>query len=271
MTVDPLRATQNLQWSRSKGIGFKMLKNMGWNEGEGIGKTPGTVEHIYVPVKADTRGLYHHSILITIFACFLPARFCSAGAFSALLGKLSARSSPSPSPSPNPNFPQTKPTKGTFRSVATTTVGERTFVFKLKNTVETGKAAIYLDNRFDPFPGFETPSYVHTYDVFSFQQKGDNQPSDTNLPKTQSSSDGWTHLGDIPVPSVEYFPYFVRLLVCPETEILHAPRPLSKDICTAEISNNILADKTHIQPELNHATLDQVTERNKSVDTPLGV
>ncbi|KAK2954572.1 hypothetical protein BLNAU_10423 [Blattamonas nauphoetae] len=127
-------------------------------------------------------------------------------------------------------------------SATTTQKGEQTFVFKLKNTVETGKAAIYLDNRFDPFPGFETASYVHTYDVFSFKEKGDNEPSDAkleeriydpgalSLPKNLSSSNGWTHHGDVSVPSVEYFPYFVRLLVCPETEILHAPRPLSKDI-----------------------------------------
>ena len=42
----------------SKNIGFKMLKNMGWNEGLGLGKSEkGNINPVEITTKANKKGL----------------------------------------------------------------------------------------------------------------------------------------------------------------------------------------------------------------------
>ncbi|KAK2946873.1 hypothetical protein BLNAU_18172 [Blattamonas nauphoetae] len=131
-------------------------------------------------------------------------------------------------------------------SVATAKLEERTYIFKLKGPVETGKAAIYPDARYDPYNGFETTSYVYTYAVYSFEGLNPSiyKPKDVRLPSDPSLSNGWTYLGDVSVPSVEYFPYFVRLLVCPKTSKLEEPLPLKRGIHIFQ--NSTLASGTKL-------------------------
>ncbi|KAA6377871.1 MAG: hypothetical protein EZS28_026602 [Streblomastix strix] len=57
MAVDVLSSTRNASWLKSKGYGYQMLIKMGWREGQGIGKNPGNISHIFIPSKQDLKGI----------------------------------------------------------------------------------------------------------------------------------------------------------------------------------------------------------------------
>ncbi|KAK2958565.1 hypothetical protein BLNAU_6334 [Blattamonas nauphoetae] len=121
-------------------------------------------------------------------------------------------------------------------SVSTIKKGEQTYVFKLKNTVETGEATISMDDPNGRFADFVTASYLYTYGVYSLKE-GATKPDAQNIPEDASSSTEWEHLGDVSVPSVEHFPYFVRLLVNHDTAEIGETGILLKDIYIFQQSN----------------------------------
>eukprot|EP00770_Monocercomonoides_exilis_P014368 MONOS_14314.1-p1 / transcript=MONOS_14314.1 / gene=MONOS_14314 / organism=Monocercomonoides_exilis_PA203 / gene_product=unspecified product / transcript_product=unspecified product / location=Mono_scaffold00979:201-1491(-) / protein_length=311 / sequence_SO=supercontig / SO=protein_coding / is_pseudo=false len=99
---NPLLATQNIAWTKSKGYGFRMLSKMGWKPGEGIGKNPGTKEQIYVPIKTDLKGIGTGNVS--------EAWLGVSNSYASILNKLKLKhgstgsiSSPSPSASPVPS------------------------------------------------------------------------------------------------------------------------------------------------------------------------
>ncbi|KAK2941001.1 hypothetical protein BLNAU_24095 [Blattamonas nauphoetae] len=103
-------------------------------------------------------------------------------------------------------------------SATTTKVGEQVYVFKRKKKkLRTGTTKICMDDSDGGLSDCYTPSYLYTYDPL---------PAD------------WTHLGDVSVPSVDHFPYFLRLLVDNQTETLEAQKGHS------EVDMNILQEST---------------------------
>ncbi|KAK2940500.1 hypothetical protein BLNAU_24587 [Blattamonas nauphoetae] len=75
-------------------------------------------------------------------------------------------------------------------SATTTKVGEQVYVFKRKKKkLRTGTTKICMDDSDGGLSDCYTPSYLYTYDPL---------PAD------------WTHLGDVSVPSVDHFPYFLQ-------------------------------------------------------------
>ncbi|KAK2945799.1 hypothetical protein BLNAU_19287 [Blattamonas nauphoetae] len=106
-----------------------------------------------------------------------------------------------------------------------------------------------MDDPNGRFADFVTASYLYTYGVYSLKE-GATKPGTTknveqvyehpdaqNIPEDASSSTEWEHLGDVSVPSVEHFPYFVRLLVNHDTAEIGETGILLKDIYIFQQSN----------------------------------
>ncbi|KAK2942648.1 hypothetical protein BLNAU_22432 [Blattamonas nauphoetae] len=136
-------------------------------------------------------------------------------------------------------------------SVTTNKVGEQIYVFKRKKKkVRTGTTTISMDSGNRTLPNCYTPSYLYTYDVYSHMKPEPVEPDAkkkenekaynaqaASLPVCKPLPADWTHLGDVSVPSVDHFPYFLRLLVDNQTETLEAQR-------TLEVDMNILQEST---------------------------
>ncbi|KAK2940468.1 hypothetical protein BLNAU_24623 [Blattamonas nauphoetae] len=156
-------------------------------------------------------------------------------------------------------------------SVTTLKDGEQVYVFKRREKRErTGTAKISMDVSSGTLPDFETPSYLYTFDVHSFkvpksalppaEPKGNLKeklyvPDAVELPGPEESKPGWTLLGSVSVPSVEHFPYFLRLLVGHQSDTLTATNPPNADnqICqepSLVVVNRLENTKWHVVDDL---------------------
>ncbi|KAK2946560.1 hypothetical protein BLNAU_18536 [Blattamonas nauphoetae] len=155
-------------------------------------------------------------------------------------------------------------------SVTTKKGGERVYVFKRKNKVRTGMATISMDDHNGALPDFSTLSYLYTYDVHSFEEPKRSDvdaekidktkekvymPDALKLPGPKESKPGWTHLGSVSVPSVEYFPYFLRLLVGHQSDTLTKTNPPNVDnqICQGSplvVVNRLENTKWHVVDDI---------------------
>ncbi|KAK2940074.1 hypothetical protein BLNAU_25016 [Blattamonas nauphoetae] len=136
-------------------------------------------------------------------------------------------------------------------SATTTKVGEQVYVFKRKKKkLRTGTTKICMDDSDGGLSDCYTPSYLYTYDVFVFKEHGTAKketkkvfsekaydPNVADLSDPKALPTGWTHLGNVFVPSVDHFPYFLRLLVDNQRKTLKKQRTLKVDV-------NILREST---------------------------
>ncbi|KAK2940466.1 hypothetical protein BLNAU_24621 [Blattamonas nauphoetae] len=155
-------------------------------------------------------------------------------------------------------------------SVTTKKDGERVYVFKRKNKVRTGTTTISMDVSSGTPLNFDTPSYLYTFDVYSFEEPERTDvyaekiekvkekvyiPNALKLPGPNKSKPGWTLLGSVSVPSVEHFPYFLRLLVGHQSDTLTATNPPNVDnqICQGSplvVVNRLENTKWHVVDEI---------------------
>lgn len=89
---------QNIEWSKTKSknsFGYKFLKQLGWNDGEGVGKEKGIVSHLHIPKKVDMLGIGAEDASSSWLE--------NVQSFSSVLDKLNKKENDSPSPSPSPS------------------------------------------------------------------------------------------------------------------------------------------------------------------------
>ncbi|KAK2952172.1 hypothetical protein BLNAU_12875 [Blattamonas nauphoetae] len=131
-------------------------------------------------------------------------------------------------------------------NVTTIKKGEGAFVFSIVDDVkDTGKVKIKTKINGQSID-FDTPSYLYTYGVYYFeppsQPKEDlkkEQPYNSITyrvdPKSPPSTASF--LGQISVPSVEYFPYFIRLMMGTDTWKGEQQLILDEDVFITQASN----------------------------------
>ncbi|KAK2942765.1 hypothetical protein BLNAU_22321 [Blattamonas nauphoetae] len=115
------------------------------------------------------------------------------------------------------------------KAITTKKEGEGTFVFSKQDEKLIGMVNIKTESEYGPVD-FETPSFLNIYDVSYFEpdkvpetpeeKTGKTKKKDTlYIPSTyqnersKEKTSQASLLGQISVPSVEYFPYFIRLLI----------------------------------------------------------
>ncbi|KAK2941494.1 hypothetical protein BLNAU_23591 [Blattamonas nauphoetae] len=122
-----------------------------------------------------------------------------------------------------------------FQNVTTEKRGEGAFVFTQISKTNTG--TVKIKTNVDGIPiEFDTPSYLYTYEVRYFnphERSNDKKteiqyyPAAYQVDPDPAKRPPNSSLGRISVPSVEYFPYFVRLMM--GTRQLTEPRSLNRD------------------------------------------
>ncbi|KAK2951869.1 hypothetical protein BLNAU_13239 [Blattamonas nauphoetae] len=140
-------------------------------------------------------------------------------------------------------------------SVKTAKSGEQAYVFKRREDREsTGTTTISMGSSNGTLPDFATPSYIYTYDVHKFHLLTDSagpnapsnerayRPSATNIPE-ETFPPGYALLGSVSVPSVEHFPYFLRLLVGHHFDTLTKTNESDKDNQTCQGSSLIVVNR----------------------------
>ncbi|KAK2942737.1 hypothetical protein BLNAU_22355 [Blattamonas nauphoetae] len=120
-------------------------------------------------------------------------------------------------------------------NVTTEKRGEGAFVFTQISKTNTG--TVKIKTNVDGIPiEFDTPSYLYTYEVRYFnphERSNDKKteiqyyPAAYQVDPDPAKRPPNSSLGRISVPSVEYFPYFVRLMM--GTRQLTEPRSLNRD------------------------------------------
>ncbi|KAK2943348.1 putative Embryogenesis-associated protein EMB8 [Blattamonas nauphoetae] len=131
------------------------------------------------------------------------------------------------------------------KDVTTKKEGEGTFVFSKRDPKSMGMVNIKSRTVHGPVD-FDTPSYLYTYDVdyFPLSEEAQNeirqQTEKMDTPYLTTKYRGvlnnletsrTSFLGQVSVPSVEYFPYFVRLLMGTQKSFpLKKVRSIKKDM-----------------------------------------
>ncbi|KAK2958723.1 hypothetical protein BLNAU_6226 [Blattamonas nauphoetae] len=156
------------------------------------------------------------------------------------------------------------------KDVVTKKEGEGTFVFSKNGTKNTGTVNIKSKTVHGPVD-FDTPSYLYTYDVdyFPLAEESKNKATEDNPnpPKKDTPYISTTYrnaledleaprtslIGRVSVPSVEYFPYFVRLLMgTQDSPPLQQEQPIDEDmfitqpstiVCGSEIAKGSVFKK----------------------------
>ncbi|KAK2949166.1 hypothetical protein BLNAU_15892 [Blattamonas nauphoetae] len=137
------------------------------------------------------------------------------------------------------------------KKVTTQKKGEGTFVLVKCDTKETGTVKIKTEVNGHSIE-FDTPSYLYTYKVVFFDpvERSDDKNREQTYTPTKYKVDPKPSkippdrvLGEISVPSVEYFPYFVRLMMGTDSERFDRTQ-LEMDTIIAEPS--ILVHGSHL-------------------------
>ncbi|KAK2942033.1 hypothetical protein BLNAU_23047 [Blattamonas nauphoetae] len=142
-------------------------------------------------------------------------------------------------------------------NVTTKKEGEGAFVFTKSGTRKTGIVKIKTELNGLPI-NFDTPSYLYTYDVRYFQPKVGVSgsaaqmyyPAAYTVSPTSSNPSTPSFLGQISVPSVEYFPYFVRLMIGTKPSKQLPRTPQSTPNHHFSIQNRLLDTTWHVIDDL---------------------
>ncbi|KAK2946185.1 hypothetical protein BLNAU_18861 [Blattamonas nauphoetae] len=148
------------------------------------------------------------------------------------------------------------------KNVTTKKEGEGTFVFLKHKTKNTGTVKIKMDvNGF--LIDFDPPSYLYTYSVWYFKPATSTDPckyieplyypAAYNVDPGSSEPSKASFLGQISVPSVEYLPYFVRLMIGTEQSKQLPRTTQSTHNHQFSVQNHLLDTTWHVIDDLQIA------------------